>query len=187
MSMNPETTLQQLARVRQTRESMAGVLRYRMASHALGDRIRRYTPGGNAHALNLLYQYASEEHQLRLRIRRKRAIARGEQAPVPLWRLTTTLAGGKKIAFDITQGVTKTGSHETCDLLLPFPYISRQHLMLSTQFGGLFMQDTGSTNGTSVNGKTVREALLKSGDRLSLAGYTFVVESCGKMNGVFVA
>ena len=44
------------------------------------------------------------------------------------------------------------------------PYLSRYHLMMEVSPPDCFLRDIGSTNGTRVNGKSVREADLKDGD-----------------------
>ncbi len=52
------------------------------------------------------------------------------------------------------------------DLVLAEDKVSRRHAKFSTRGGGLSVADLGSTNGTFVNGARVREAKLKTGDRV---------------------
>jgi hypothetical protein len=46
--------------------------------------------------------------------------------------------------------------------------VSRQHARVEQRDSGFWVVDTGSTNGTCVNGARVTEALLRSGDEISL-------------------
>jgi len=56
------------------------------------------------------------------------------------------------------------------------PVISRQHCEIVESGGLVKVRDLGSTNGTSVRGKKVAEAVLRSGDRFTIGSFTFQVE-----------
>lgn len=59
------------------------------------------------------------------------------------------------------------GRKETCHLVLKDGWVSREHAVLVEGGPGEFLvQDLGSENGISVNGKNVRDAKLKHGDIL---------------------
>lgn len=185
MAAIPETTLQQLARIHRERQSLEGVLRYRLDPSPekriipLGS---ASDPGGIRHCSQLLLQYASEEHRLRLRLRRKQAAL-----PVSQWQLRATLADGKTALFELADVITLAGRSPGCDLQLPLPFVSRQHVTLIAQPDGIRLRDLYSTNGTRVNGAPVQQAMLHAGDTLTLAGLDFVVEYCGPTEGVFFA
>ena len=51
---------------------------------------------------------------------------------------------------------------------LPDPKMSRQHAALAMQGSDFVIKDLGSTNGTFVNDKRVKEAVLMNGDQVRL-------------------
>ncbi len=55
-------------------------------------------------------------------------------------------------------------------MVLPDPGISRQHISIRDKGGAYILKDLGSSNGTSLNGRKVREDVLKSGDVITLGG-----------------
>jgi serine phosphatase RsbU (regulator of sigma subunit)/pSer/pThr/pTyr-binding forkhead associated (FHA) protein len=72
------------------------------------------------------------------------------------------------------------GRSVEADVRLDDPAISRRHAQIFLISGGWFIEDLGSGNGTSVNGKTiVGPTRLKSGDEIGLAGnlFRFAAES----------
>ncbi|RLB59450.1 MAG: hypothetical protein DRI34_01780 [Deltaproteobacteria bacterium] len=83
----------------------------------------------------------------------------------------TILAGpdkGKKFDFDrveITIGRTMEN-----DVVLTDPGISRQHLSIRDKGGAYILKDLGSSNGTRLNGKPVKQEVLSSGDIIELGG-----------------
>ncbi len=60
------------------------------------------------------------------------------------------------------------GRGRGADLLITEPTISRAHAAIGFDGGTFFVEDLGSTNGTSVNGKRKPRALLNSGDEIQL-------------------
>ena len=60
------------------------------------------------------------------------------------------------------------GRRPTCDLCLPFPNVSSQHCELEMKNGYWHIQDLGSSNGTTLNGKTVQRRLVRSGDVIGI-------------------
>jgi pSer/pThr/pTyr-binding forkhead associated (FHA) protein len=73
----------------------------------------------------------------------------------------------------------KIGRCETSDLRIDSAQVSRTHAQIF-QRGNLWcIRDLDSTNGTQVNGKPVREAILSDGDILGIAGteLTFVAST----------
>jgi len=73
----------------------------------------------------------------------------------------------------------KIGRGETCDLRIDSAQVSREHAQIYQRGGIWSIRDLGSTNGTQVNGKPVRESFLSDGDILLIAEteVTFVVSS----------
>ena len=59
------------------------------------------------------------------------------------------------------------------DLAFEDSAMSREHAILEFSDGGFRIRDTGSTNGTQVNGETVKAANLNHGDRLRIGEHVF--------------
>ncbi len=66
------------------------------------------------------------------------------------------------------------GSHDSCDLVLSDPTVSRRHAEIIVHEDKYLLRDLGSTNGSSVGGTPVIEAYLTPGAHLML-GNTLVV------------
>jgi pSer/pThr/pTyr-binding forkhead associated (FHA) protein len=64
------------------------------------------------------------------------------------------------------------GRHSTSDVIVEEPTVSRQHAMIVETPRGFAIRDLNSANGTYVNDRNIGagEHLLKSGDRIRLAG-----------------
>ena len=75
-------------------------------------------------------------------------------------------AGG---AWELAQPVTLIGRSRRCDVVLGDPNVSRQHAEVRRDGERFVLRDLGSTNGTRVNGREVRQAVLRHGDRIELA------------------
>lgn len=60
------------------------------------------------------------------------------------------------------------GRLDGLDLVLPEDLVSRRHAQIEVDEEGAVLRDLGSTNGTFVNGKRIREVRLAEGDRILL-------------------
>ena len=60
------------------------------------------------------------------------------------------------------------GRSRDCDIVLSDPNVSRRHAELRRDDGRWSIVDLGSTNGIKVNGRRVRDAVLREGDRLTV-------------------
>lgn len=74
--------------------------------------------------------------------------------------------------FDLFLGEFSVGRAEDCHLSFDEPSVSRQHATLSVDAEGVRVFDNGSNNGTFVNGKRVRDAMLKSRDEVAFGTVT---------------
>ena len=73
-------------------------------------------------------------------------------------------------------GASRTiGRNPGMDFVVDSPLLSRVHCRLFATDAGLTVEDLQSTNGTYVNGKRVRQAPLRDGDRLRLGRYEMTV------------
>jgi transcriptional regulator with PAS, ATPase and Fis domain len=73
---------------------------------------------------------------------------------------------GRIIRFPLTddRSVIKVGSLPESHLYLPYKGVSRNHFTLTYHGNTWILKDLGSTNGTRVNGRKVKESEVKSGD-----------------------
>jgi len=70
----------------------------------------------------------------------------------------------------VLRSPTRVGRLPDNDIVFDDKRVSRHHAEFVQQGTRWTMHDTGSTNGTAVNGKIVREAVLRPGDTISLGG-----------------
>jgi len=71
--------------------------------------------------------------------------------------------------------VTVVGRSNDCDICLSAAHLSRRHAQLQVIDGMLFVRDSGSANGTFLNGKQVAESRVKRGDELRFDSLSFGV------------
>ena len=68
------------------------------------------------------------------------------------------------------------GRSRRCDIVLADPNVSRQHAEIRRQDDGFMLRDLGSTNGTRLNRRDVKQAVLQHGDRVELGTTELVFE-----------
>jgi pSer/pThr/pTyr-binding forkhead associated (FHA) protein len=71
------------------------------------------------------------------------------------------------------------GRGEKCRLMLDDPEISRLHATIHHRDGGFTIKDSGSVNGTHLNGERIIEEALKSGDLIELGHAAIACEIIG--------
>lgn len=79
--------------------------------------------------------------------------------------------------FVVRRRLSVVGRNATADLRLVESQVSSIHARIIRRDKQVVLRDTGSRNGTSVNGKLVREAALMPGDRVAFGDRVFVVKS----------
>jgi pSer/pThr/pTyr-binding forkhead associated (FHA) protein len=98
-----------------------------------------------------------------------------EDATVPEQRamLRIRTGGFEGMCYEITASETLIGRNPTTDITLLDEGISREHalILFDPETGGYSVEDLQSTNGTKVNGKRVRSAVLHDGDEVEI-GHT---------------
>lgn len=97
--------------------------------------------------------------------------------PVPGWILQSD--GESPLIIRLPRGSVKTlGRTARADFIVEAALVSRLHCRLTAESADrLIVEDIGSTNGTMVNGKKVRRAVLKAGDRLKVGRVQFTVNA----------
>lgn len=82
---------------------------------------------------------------------------------------------GEKV-IHLTKNIINIGREPDNDIVLDYPQISRHHCRIVQRDGETVIYDLNSTNGTFVNGKRIKEARLKIGDRINLGSHIFWFE-----------
>ena len=75
---------------------------------------------------------------------------------------------GRQGDYQLTEAVTVIGRSRRCDIVLTDANVSRQHAEIRKQDDGFMLLDLGSTNGTRVNRRDVKQVVLQHGDRIEL-------------------
>ena len=68
--------------------------------------------------------------------------------------------------YALEEPETLIGRGVACHLRLPDESLSREHAVILYEGDAYVIEDLQSSNGTSVNGKRVRQAVLKDGDEI---------------------
>jgi DNA-binding winged helix-turn-helix (wHTH) protein len=82
------------------------------------------------------------------------------------------IEGGEKSGqrWSVASDLVVVGRGNECDLLLPEPQISRQHVRIKQIDGAFVLEDLESRNGTWINGQQIHgERPLRDGDEINLA------------------
>ena len=83
--------------------------------------------------------------------------------------LQLTDAGGKASSASFRKDKVVIGRDPSSDLVIDHIEISRKHLVISAEKGGIFAEDQHSTNGTFLGGKRLTKKIaIESGDTLTL-------------------
>lgn len=78
--------------------------------------------------------------------------------------------------FPVRPG-TSVGRQENCSIFLEHPHVSRRHAQLNVVGEKTVLIDTGSSNGTFVNGTRIRTAVeIKIGDIIDIGPFTLVFD-----------
>ncbi|MFN0010105.1 MAG: FHA domain-containing protein [Phycisphaerales bacterium] len=86
---------------------------------------------------------------------------------------------GTSKEIPIDRDVFIVGRDDGARLRIPLPSVSRRHCEIVKDDGELLVTDKGSSNGTYVNGKRVKETELAPGDLLCIGPIVFVVRIDG--------
>jgi pSer/pThr/pTyr-binding forkhead associated (FHA) protein len=78
-----------------------------------------------------------------------------------------SLDGRADIPLD--RAVVVVGRHRGCDARIASLSVSRRHCCLASNSDSVLVRDLGSRNGTAINGRIIKEGVLRPGDKLSVA------------------
>src|SRR5947209_4943278 len=73
-------------------------------------------------------------------------------------------------AIDLKSGTNSLGRGFANDFRIEDPSVSGSHCQILLTNGATFIRDLGSTNGTFINGRPIKEAYLQPGQTLHLGG-----------------
>ena len=89
-------------------------------------------------------------------------------ASIPVRRFSVRVVGGSEPAFEGARATV--GAADDCDLVLEARGVSRYHVELEADVGGIRVRDLGSTNGTRAAGLRIQEAVVPSGTVVKITG-----------------
>jgi DNA-binding NtrC family response regulator len=84
--------------------------------------------------------------------------------------------GGVSRSYAVRPGASSLGSRTGNTIVLPVRGVSREHAVLTSAADGLTLEDSGSRNGTRVNGVRVQRSRLQPGDEIRLGPITLRLE-----------
>jgi hypothetical protein len=97
----------------------------------------------------------------------------GDGSPPPVAREVVALEVGDR-RYEVTKPVLLIGRSQECDIRLADVNVSRRHAELRQEGTAYVIVDLGSTNGTEVNGRRVRQARLEHGDTITVGSSELV-------------
>lgn len=88
-----------------------------------------------------------------------------------MYKLTVVSGPNRGSTYPVKAGQVTIGRQSGNTITLSSSKISKQHCVLNIQEDVIQLQDSGSSNGTFVNGVLVKLKLLKPGDRIGVGEY----------------
>lgn len=70
--------------------------------------------------------------------------------------------------FLLEEGENTLGRSEDCSIYFPVQGVSKKHLSITVAKDAAYIKDLGSSNGTFLNGKIIKRATAKTGDKIAL-------------------
>src|SRR4051794_5952458 len=103
--------------------------------------------------------------------------ANSPEKPTPGSRATPVLVPQGEFAgkpdLPLDRPVTTVGSRHTCRIHLLSRSVSKAHALFVNSGGTIYVTDLASRAGVQVNGKPVKQAELKTGDRVQIGKFLF--------------
>lgn len=91
--------------------------------------------------------------------------------------LVLARTSGESQPFSLSRAVTLIGSREDVDIRLESRDVSRFHAVILHDGRSTWIRDLSSRKGTTLNGRSIREAELSTGDVICIAGHQLRFES----------
>lgn len=106
------------------------------------------------------------------RLAREILEGRGEAPGAPTLTVLNGPAEGRVVTVPEPPGALRIGRDEGCDLALSDADLSREHALVRRGDDGTWIEDLGSKNGVSVNGRAVDRRRLRDRDEIELGKTT---------------
>jgi pSer/pThr/pTyr-binding forkhead associated (FHA) protein len=106
--------------------------------------------------------------------------AKAKDLPEGMMVMLRVVEGEEKgKGYPISKVPASLGRDSLCDISISDTRMSRQHAMIFFYAPNFFLKDLGSTNGTFVNDKRIKQAEIKNGDQVKVGGtrLEFIVSS----------
>jgi PAS domain-containing protein len=75
--------------------------------------------------------------------------------------------------FSLKEGENIVGRDNGADVIIPVDGVSKKHFSINVTGDVAYIQDLGSSNGTFVNGKILKKATIKAGDKVAIPDTIF--------------
>jgi DNA-binding NtrC family response regulator len=112
---------------------------------------------------------------------------RDETLRVPALVVAVTSPGGAAVEARLELRPLVVGTSPECDLVVADPRISRRHCEIALTPDGIVLRDLGSKNGTYAGRIALREAILPTGEAVTLGACRLVVRPAGEPTQVPMA
>ncbi|HUT53847.1 MAG TPA: FHA domain-containing protein [bacterium] len=97
--------------------------------------------------------------------------AKAKELPGGIMVLLRVLEGQEKgKGYQVGKVPVSLGRDALCDISINDTRLSRQHAMLFYYSPNFYFKDLGSTNGTFVNDRRIKESAIKNGDHIKIGG-----------------
>lgn len=91
-------------------------------------------------------------------------------------RVIVTLDGESVAEYELTDREYVIGRNELSDIVIEDTYVSKIHAMLKVYANAVVLLDLNSTNGTTVNSRTIQKTVLRNNDIIMLGRYKLKVD-----------
>ncbi|MFO7548986.1 MAG: FHA domain-containing protein [Acidimicrobiia bacterium] len=91
------------------------------------------------------------------------------------WALVVEKGPQAGMTFLLQDGTTTVGRHPESDIFLDDITVSRHHCRFVCEDASIVIEDSGSTNGTYVNGARVDKGRLEAGDEVLIGRFHLIV------------
>jgi pSer/pThr/pTyr-binding forkhead associated (FHA) protein len=87
---------------------------------------------------------------------------------------------GPTLKIKLTKMTNIVGRGPECDIVIDNPNVSKKHCLLEIGDQNVKVKDLDSTNGTKVNGTSVKDGVLKTGGQLGLGNFQLILNEEAK-------
>ncbi len=95
-------------------------------------------------------------------------------------KLVMFRSNGERREFPLNQDLTCVGRKNDCDIRIPVTEVSRRHAEFTIKDEEVSVKDLGSSNGTFVNNKRVKQSALSAGDHVVIGPVVFTLQIDGE-------